>query len=104
MRPLTRILLAFILLASATLTAQQAPDRSKAPTPGPPPALKLPAIQKRQLTNGLPVSVVEMHDVPVAQVTLVVLSGSGDDPAGKYGVASLATAMLENGAGSRSAL
>src|SRR5262249_44410157 len=43
-------------------------------------------------------------DVPVAQVSLVILSGSGDDPAGKYGVASVTAAMLENGAGSRSAL
>ncbi len=35
------------------LAAQQAPDRSKAPAPGPAPALKLPPIQKRALANGL---------------------------------------------------
>jgi len=42
--------------------------------------------------------------VPVAQVNLVVLSGTAADPGGKFGVASLAAAMLEEGAGSRSAL
>ena len=42
--------------------------------------------------------------MPVAQVNLVVLSGSADDPPGKFGVASLTTAMLEEGAGSRSSL
>ena len=42
--------------------------------------------------------------MPVAQVNLVVLSGTADDPPGKYGVASLTAAMLEEGAGSRSAL
>jgi zinc protease len=90
--------------AVATVTAQQPPDRTVPPTPGPTPALHLPAIQKRQLSNGMPVWIVEQHDVPVAQVNLVVPSGSADDPAGKFGIASLTAAMLEEGAGSRSAL
>jgi hypothetical protein len=72
--------------AAAVLHAQS-PDRSKPPTPGPAPALTLPAIQKRQLSNGLPVWIVEMHEVPVAQVNLVVLSGTADDPTGQSGVA-----------------
>ena len=92
------------LCATVTLVAQQAPDRSHPPAPGAPPALHLPAIQKQKLSNGLPVWIVELHEVPVAQINLVVLSGSANDPPGKYGVASLTTAMLENGAGSRSAL
>ncbi len=99
---------AFLVLAPAlfamTLTAQQAPDRSRPPQPGPPPALHLPSIQKLKLSNGLPVWIVELHEVPVAQVNLVVFSGTANDPPGKYGAASLAAAMLEEGAGSRSAL
>jgi len=86
------------------ITVAQAPDRSKLPEPGTPRPLRLPAIQKRQLTNGLPVWIVELHEVPVVQANLVILSGSADDPAGKYGIASMTAAMLENGAGSRSAL
>jgi predicted Zn-dependent peptidase len=93
-----------LLLAATTLSAQQAPDRSRPPQPGPPPALKLPEIQRRQLSNGLPVWIVELHKVPVAQVNLVVLSGTAADPPGKFGIASLTAAMLEQGAGSRSAL
>jgi predicted Zn-dependent peptidase len=95
-----------VLLATATvtLTAQQAPDRSRPPQPGPPPPLNLPQIQKRQLSNGLPVWIVEQHKVPVAQINLVVLSGTAQDPPGKFGIASLTAAMLEEGAGSRSAL
>jgi len=91
------------ICASIALTAQ-APDRSHPPQPGPPAPLHLPAIQKQKLSNGLPVWVVELHKVPVAQINLVVLSGTANDPPGKYGVASLAAAMLEEGAGSRSAL
>src|SRR5688572_19071224 len=98
-----RFLVIALLMASATLAAQS-PDRSKPPVPGSAPALKLPAIQKRQLSNGLPVWLVELHEVPVAQINLVVLRGSGDDPAGKFGVATLTAAMLQEGAGSRSSL
>src|SRR5438094_6337492 len=93
-----------IFAACVAVSAQQAPDRTHPPQPGPPPALRLPDIQKRQLANGLPVWMVELHEVPVAQTNLVVLSGSANDPAGKFGVASLTAAMLEEGAGSRSAL
>ncbi len=98
------VLLLAIVVTGATLAAQQAPDRSRPPQLGPAPALKLPQIQKRQLSNGLPVWIVELHKVPVAQVNLVVLSGTAQDPAGKFGIASLTSAMLEEGAGPRAAL
>src|SRR5262245_52793856 len=92
-----------LVVATVGLFAQ-APDRAKPPALGPAPTLKLPQIQKRQLANGLPVWIVELHEVPVVQVNLIVLSGSADDPAGKYGIASLTAAMLTEGAGSRGAL
>ncbi len=101
-----RASIAFALLASASIAlfAQQAPDRSVAPKPGKPPALKLPAIQKRTLSNGLPVWIVELHKVPVAHVTLVVKAGAGSDPRDKYGIANLTAEMLDEGAGARDAL
>jgi zinc protease len=92
----------FVLIT--TLSAQQAPDRSHPPAPGPPAPLNLPTIHKQKLANGLPVWIVEMHKVPVVQVNLVAFSGTANDPPGKYGVASLVAAMMEEGAGSRSAL
>src|SRR6478672_7929181 len=96
-------LLLFCVLASVTVAAQ-APDRKAPPPVGPPSPLKLPQIDKRQLSNGLRAWVVELHEVPVVQVNLLVLSGTADDPVGKFGVASLTAAMLTEGAGSRSAL
>jgi zinc protease len=102
MRPVHALVM--VALAAGVAVSAQAPDRTKPPLPGPPPQLKLPAIQKRQLANGLPVWIVELHKVPVAQVNLVVFGGGADDPAGKFGVTSLMAAMLEEGAGSRSAL
>jgi predicted Zn-dependent peptidase len=89
---------------AASLVAQGPPDRSKPPALGAPPRLNLPEIQKRTLSNGLSVWLVESHEVPVVQINVLVKAGAGDDPAGKFGVASLTAAMLDEGAGSRSAL
>jgi zinc protease len=96
------VLLVFALVAA--LSAQSQADRLKPPSLGPVPQLKLPTIQKRALSNGVPVWLIEAHEVPLVQVTLLLKSGSSDDPAGKYGLASLTAAMLDEGAGSRSAL
>src|SRR5512138_1937857 len=101
-----RSLFATILVVLFTwpLGAQQAPDRATPPKAGPPPALHPPAIQKRALSNGLPVWVVELHKVPVVEVTLSIAAGASADPAGKFGIASLTAAMLDEGAGTRSSL
>ena len=87
-----------------TIVRAAPPDRSAPPKPGPPPALKLPAIQKRTLSNGLPVWIVELHKVPVVHVSLAVKAGSGADPRSKFGVANLTAEMLDEGAGARDAL
>jgi predicted Zn-dependent peptidase len=96
----------FLLQAGTSVHAisQQAPDRSAPPRLGTPPALKPPVIEKRTLSNGLPVWVVELHKVPVVHVSLVVKAGSGIDPKGKYGIANLTAEMLDEGAGARNAL
>jgi zinc protease len=99
-----RALIALIIASVAVTAAAQKPDRSKPPAIGPAPSLKLPAIQKQKLANGLNVWIVEHHEVPLAQINLIVRSGSAADPIGKFGVGSLAAAMLDEGAGSRSAL
>src|SRR6476660_5463675 len=88
----------------AAIAPQQAPDRSVPPKPGPPSPLKVPLIQKRTLSNGIPVWIVELHKVPVVHVSLVVKSGSGADPIGKFGIANLTAEMLDEGAGQRTSL
>ena len=99
-----KILIVALVACAAATAAAQKPDRSRPPAIGPAPSLKLPAIQKQKLANGLPVWIVEHHEVPLAQVNLIVRSGSAADPIGKFGVGSLAAAMLDEGAGTRSAL
>jgi zinc protease len=103
-------ILSAILLASAAPGPSQAaqnsgaPDRSRPPAPGPAAPLKLPSIEKLQLSNGIPVLLIELHKVPLVQVDVVVRAGAAADPKAKAGVASLTAEMLDRGAGGRSAL
>jgi len=88
--------------AVPSLSAQV--DRSKPPTLPPPPALKLPAIQTAKLDNGLELTVVEMHKVPVVDVQVMIDAGAARDPADAPGLATFTVAMLQQGAGTRGAL
>jgi predicted Zn-dependent peptidase len=87
-----------------TVFVAQVPDRSKPPQPGPPVALRLAPFHHFKLANGLSVILLEKHNVPVLQMDMVVRGGSAYDAEDKSGLASLATAMLMDGAGSRDAL
>ena len=93
---------ALILLIAPPAAAQV--DRSSPPPLGPAPQVRLPEIQKHALSNGLPVWVVEQHEVPIVQVDLIVRSGSAADPVGRFGLASFTAALLDEGAGTRDAL
>src|SRR5688572_33139835 len=87
--------LAWALATALGITAgAQAPDRTRPPAPGQPPTLALPTIHKRALSNGVPVFFVESHEVPVAQLNLVIRAGSADDPRGRFGIASLTAAKI----------
>ena len=97
-------LLVLTLLFIAPCVAAQSPDRSVPPKLPPGAPFKPPVVQKRTLSNGLPVWIVESHKVPVAHVSLVVRAGASADPKQKAGVASLTAAMLDEGAGKRDAL
>ncbi len=93
-----------LTMVAVAISAAQKPDRSAPPKPGSAPSFAPPPVQKRTLTNGLPVWIVELHRAPVAHVTLVVRSGSAADPQQKPGVASMTARMLDEGAGTRDAL
>ena len=98
------ILAAVCALSVATTGAQQKPDRSAPPKPTAPPALRLPPVQKHTLSNGLAVWIIEQHEVPIAQINVVVRACSAVDPAGQFGIANMTAAMLDEGAGNRTAL
>lgn len=100
-------LTALSLSLALVLTAQAAaapPDRSGPPKLGPPPSFRHAPIQRFALSNGVEVYLLEKHEVPIAEVVLLIRSGQVSDPAGKSGLATLAAEMLTDGAGDRDAL
>ena len=54
-----------IALASVASVAQQPLDRTKIPTPGPNPVLRVPTWTKTQLPNGALLIVSEKHNLPL---------------------------------------
>ncbi len=95
---------AALLICLAVSTYAQQPDRSKPPEPGPAPSLTLPKIQHLKLPNGLPIVLMEKHQVPLVQINLIVKAGTANDPADQRGLASITAAMMEEGAGNRNSL
>ena len=101
MNPMRTILL---LAATPTLLLAQGVDRAHPPQLPPSPALHLPPVQTARLPNGLEIAVVEKHEVPVVDVTLLIGAGSVRDPADLPGLATFTAAVLQEGAGPRGSL
>lgn len=74
------------------------------PTLAPPKAFDPPAPEIWKLANGMTVWLVERHTLPLVSVTIAVPTGSSSDPQGKAGLAFITADMLDEGAGSRSAV
>lgn len=87
-----------------SIAVAQSPDRSKPPSLGPTPTLKVNPVQKFTLSNGMQAIVYEKKEVPIIQLNLVVKAGSVNEPADKLGLAGLTAAMMDEGAAGKSAL
>lgn len=86
----------------AALAQQQTLDRTKQPTPGPVPVLRVPAWTKTQLSNGATLIVSERHTLPLVSFTITFVGGSNQyEPATRRGVAALTAAMLTEGTKTR---
>ena len=87
--------------------AKRAPQRdlsANLPKPKSDPRFQLPRVQRRKLSNGLNVLVVEHKELPVVTLNLVVKSGAAADPRERPGVASLTADLLDEGTKTLSAL
>jgi predicted Zn-dependent peptidase len=106
MRPLSissaPSILSACLLAAATSLSAQTLDRTTPPTLSPPVALHLPPVSTEHLASGAALYLVEMHKVPLVQVTLRLRAGGRYDGA-HPGIASFTANMLTEGAGTRDA-
>lgn len=90
---------------SATAPFAAAPsDGYVRPQPQPDPPFTPPHIERRRLSNGLDVLIVERHALPIVNLKLVVKTGAAADPPQRAGLAAMTADLLDEGTGSRSAL
>ena len=108
-----RPLLVLAVLMPLVLPAQQAKpvgkpstpavlDRTRPPTLGRVPVLQLPAVKTGSLTNGVALQVVEQHELPLVQLSLIISGGSKAEGV-QHGLASFTARMLTEAAGTRDA-
>jgi zinc protease len=122
-----RLLLAVLAVSCASApppkqAQRPSPEREqRTPPPGPPPVtpdadfrqiaprpaagveFHAPVPREFKLKNGLPVFLIERHEVPLVTVSLAVRSGEDTEPRGKAGLASLALDLLDEGTATRDA-
>jgi len=65
--------------------------------------LKLPAVKKVTLKNGMTILLIERPGVPIVSFNFIIKAGSVSDPAGKEGLASLTAELLRKGTKTRTA-
>ncbi len=92
-----------LTLLATPLGAQSAFDRTKPPMLPRPAELTVPEVKALSLPNGLKLNVVEHHELPLVHVILSVAGGARLD-ASRPGLATFTANMLDEGAGTRSAL
>ena len=96
--PIRATVTALVLSCAALqLPAQGAMDRTKRPAAGPAIRLKMPKIERRTLSNGIDVAVMENHSLPVVAVQVVVEARGTLDPPDKDGLVIVLQQMLPEG-------
>jgi zinc protease len=90
------------LLFVSTPAAPQGLDRTKTPTPGKTPELRVPAWTKTTLANGAELIVSEKHDLPLVSFSITFLGGANQyEPSERRGLAGIAASMLSEGTKTR---
>jgi zinc protease len=82
----------------------QADQTANLPKPKADPKFTLPAIQKQKLSNGLEVWLVRQPELPIVSMNMVLKTSGTVDPAGKTGLASMTSNLINTGTKTRSAI
>ncbi|MGH9310889.1 MAG: M16 family metallopeptidase [Vicinamibacterales bacterium] len=79
-------------------------DRSRLPVPGPPVSYAFPEVRRRTFDNGVRVSTIEHHEVPLLTCFVLMPVGSSQDPDVQPGLAAITGDMLDEGSGDLDAM
>jgi predicted Zn-dependent peptidase len=91
------------MAATASSAARQTPlDRTRIPTPGKNPVLRVPVWTKSTLTNAADLIVSEKHDLPLVSFSITFLGGADQfERPERKGLAAITAAMLSEGTRTR---
>lgn len=93
MKPLRLVLPLLLLALPAAAQVERVQDLRYPPLA----RFDIPQPQRVELENGLVVLLLEDHELPMVEATVLVRAGSGYDPADKIGLAALAGRVLRTG-------
>jgi zinc protease len=88
-------------LAAADAGEAASLDRTKMPSKGPESAFQLPQRERFSMPNGLDVTLVEHHALPLVSFSIVLPGGSSAEPTERPGLATMVAALMQEGAGGR---
>jgi zinc protease len=80
------------------------PDWSRMPGPAEPHSFQPPRFEKRRLANGMELWVAPWKTLPLVSAQILFPFGTGDDPAGRSGLADLTTTVLTQGTSNRTSV
>ncbi|HPN36900.1 MAG TPA: pitrilysin family protein [Melioribacteraceae bacterium] len=95
--------LSIILVLVCNSTAQVL-DRTNPPKLGTPPKLNLPLPEKFSLSNGIEVTLIEKHQVPLVNINIVVNVGAVYEDENNAGIFDFTADLLDEGAAGKNAL
>ena len=91
-----------LVLMGISALAQQSFDRSRTPSPGKAPVLRVPTWTRATLANGAELIVSEKHDLPLVSFAITFQGGTYQtESASRRGVAGITAAMLNEGTKNR---
>lgn len=86
------------------MTNALVPDRFATPVVSAPNPIRLPAIERSVLPNGIRIWTLPHRALPVVSLSALIDVGTVDDPADLPGLVAIATDMLDEGAGGRDSI
>ncbi len=98
---MTRVLRAYAVTSAAVLCSVAALAQTPRPAVGPERPFQLAPRVERTLPNGLRIIVTRQAVVPKVSVTLTILSGLANDPAGMAGLATMTGEIIQEGTKTR---
>jgi len=97
-------LITTLIITTALSYNAQILDRTNPPKLGNPPKLNLPLPEKFNLSNGIEVTLIEKHQVPLVDINIIINAGAVNETENNAGIFDFTADLLDEGAAGKNAL